>query len=413
MVFLLYLTVFALAFLLRYHSLKGARLDLHVDPEGRSYYETQRYTKKSRALAKVLIGVPTEQRLFFKIVPESFLLRIIKAIGAAEEYQIGEEAVDSRLLFISSDPYLFDDIMQQEPVRDALRVLMETPYQSSLRAFNHRLWLEVSGVSPDWLSQNRQRSLRALSEIADAASKHIQMTSADNARRSYALRALVFMALHSALLIGGILGVIAYGMSNSHILGATHLVFSSITMVPLFAGIWFLVMLAALRRSMWLVTALGDFILVGLVGMMLSVPLIMQEINRHLPQSTSQIESVPLVKKTCALHCLRHPRWGKGRVKRQIVPMAEADCRPGWRDVRAEEIRAQHYTCENSVSFKYKLYFSPWRKEQSGLYSMDVSPNLFDAGEPGDLYDFTVYTGALGYTWINKDEVRRSPDGGR
>ena len=150
MVLLAYLAVFALIFVFRYRSMSGAGLTPQVDRNGRSYYEKWVHTNKRRTQMRVALGLPTEQRLFFKIRTESFFLRFVKAIGAAEEYRTGEKDTDERLLFISDDPFLFSDIMQQPKVRAAVRLLAEMPHQLRLQAFGHRLWLEVSGVSPDW-----------------------------------------------------------------------------------------------------------------------------------------------------------------------------------------------------------------------------------------------------------------------
>lgn len=412
MVLLAYLAVFALIFIFRYRSMSGAGLTPQVDRDGHSYYEKWVHTNKRRTQMRVALGLPTEQRLFFKIRTESFFLRFVKAIGAAEEYRTGEEGTDERLLFISDDPFLFSDIMQQPKVRAAVRLLAEMPHQLRLQAFGHRLWLEVSGVSPDWPDKNRQKILSALWEISEAAGRHAQMSSAASKRRGYAWRAVVFMALHSCLLFGGISGALAYGVSSAQTLDAWRLVYAALALVPLCAGIWIIIMLAALRRSMWLVMALADFILIGLAGLTLSVLLAVQEANRSLPQPPPRVESVPLAKKNCAAHCSSsrggHRRGGHTKI--QTVPLSAAECRPVWRDVAMEKIRTQRNDCDHAISLQYKLYFDPWRKDQTKPYVAIVPSRLFDAGEPGDLYDFTVHTGAFGHAWIDKEDLRRSPN---
>lgn len=404
MILVIYLVLFAVVFLLRYRSFSGGGMALRVDDKGRTYYQAQQPVSKKSPLLNVRIGLPTDTRLFFRVAPETLLSRLLKSIGVAEEYQTGDAKTDA-LLFVSDDPALFQDLMLSPRVRTAVDTLMAQSQKVRLRAFGHRLWLEVDGVMPQWIDDNRQKILTHLWEISDIAAKRAEMSLDHGPFISYAQRAAFFMVLHATLLTGGIAGAIAYAGGDVGMLDISRFIKASLALVPLAAGLWILALLAALKRSMWLVMALGDFILIGLAGLVLSVPLLTQEANRRLPQAPPVMQSKALLEKSCSVHCSKRRRKSSTTRTYDLSPL---ECRPGNREQRLAALRESDYVCAASAKLRFKLSFPSWHAEGGEAFTMDAGPELFDAGNRGDLYDFAVHPGALGHAWIDEDEVRRS-----
>jgi len=404
MILVIYIVLFAVVFLLRYRSFSGGGMSLQVDDKGRTYYHAQQPVSKKSPLLNVRVGLPTDTRLFFRVAPETVLSRLLKGLGVAEEYQTGDAKTDA-LLFVSDDPALFQDLMQSPRVRTAVDTLMAQSQKVRLRAFGHRLWLEVDSVTPQWIEENRQKILTHLWEISDIAAKCAEMSLDQGPFISYAQRAAFFMVLHATLLAGGIAGAFAYAGGDVGMLDISRFMTASLALVPLAAGLWILALLAALKRSMWLVMALGDFILIGLAGLVLSVPLLTQEANRRLPQAPPVMQNKPLLQKSCSVHCSKRRRKSSTTRTYNLSP---SECLPVVREARMAELRDGDYVCASSAKLRYKLSFPSWHAEGGETFTMSAGPQLFDAGERGDNYDFLVHPGALGHAWIDEDEVRRS-----
>lgn len=404
MVLLVYLAVFATVFFFRYRSLSGANLSLQTDANGQTYYESQNRVSKKSVNLNIRLGLPVEEKLFFKITPEGRLSRLLKAIGVAEEFQTGAQRTDA-LLFVSDDPALFEGLMQSPQVRSALESLDGQHVKIRLRAFGHRLWLEADNVLPGWLEKNRQTILTHLWEIASAAQKQAQMSAQAAPRLSYAQRAALFMVMHATFLTGGIAGFFAHAASDIDMLDMTRFLMATLALVPLAAGIWIILMTAVLRRSMWLVVSLGDFLVIGLAGLALSVPLLSLELNRRLPQAPAVMHSQPLLNKSCSVHCSR--KRGKSTTTRDH-DLSPAECRPGARDAKLQSLKQSDSICSHSARLRYKMHFANWQTGENEPYRVDADAAFFDSGKTGDLYDIPVHPGALGHSWVDQEEIRRS-----
>ncbi|HRJ65922.1 MAG TPA: hypothetical protein PLW48_02205 [Alphaproteobacteria bacterium] len=408
MILIIYIAIFAIVFFMRYRALSGGSLTLQVDDKGRSYYETRQPVSKKSANFNIRVGLPVDTRLFFKVAPETAMSRFLKSIGVAEEFETGDAKTDA-LLFVSDDPALFQDLMQAQNVRTAIDTLMAQARKARLRAFGHRLWLEVDNVPAGWIESNRQKILTHLWEISDIATKRAQTTLDTAPFFSYAQRAAFFMVLHATLLTAGIIGALAYAGGDVNMLDISKFMMASLALVPLTAGLWVFALLASLKRSMWMVVALGDFILIGLAGLVLSVPLLTQEANRRLPQAPPSVQSQPLLQKSCEVHCKKRRRK---RSTSRSYPLGEAGCMPGAREREVAALRDTDSICASSAKLRYKLSFPSWKQDGGEMFTMDAGPQLFDAGQRGDYYDFAVHPGALGHAWLDEDEVRRSANGG-
>jgi len=407
MVLLVYLVIFALVFFFRYRSLSGGSMSLQTEADGRAYYERKDPVSKKSANFNIRLGLPVDEKLFFKIAPESWLSRLLKGIGVAEEFQTGTQKTDA-LLFVSDDPALFEDLMQSPQVRAALERLTAQNVKVRLRAFGHRLWLEADNVMPGWLEKNRSDILAQLWEIADRAMKHAQMSAREAPLLSYAQRAALFMVMHATFLTGGIAGFFTYAAGDIDMLNMTRFLMATLALVPLIAGIWIVLMTTALRRSMWLVVALGDFIIIGIAGLALSVPLLSLELNRRLPQAPPVMHSQPLLDKSCSVHCSRKRRKNTTTRDYNLSP---AECHPEARNAKVQSLKQSDSICANSAKLRYKMRFAPWHDTQDEPYKLDADAALFDSGKAGDLYDIPVHPGALGHAWVDQEEINRSHAG--
>ncbi len=402
MIFLIYLAVFALVFFIRYRSMSGAGMKINVDNDGRTHFEESKPVGKKSVRYNVRIGMPSEHKLYFKISPESGLSRFLKVIGVADEFQSGDHDTD-KLLFVSDDPLLFQDILQTPQIRGALHKLTLRHKKIKIRAFGHRIWLEAQDVPQSWLDENRHEILAYLWEILSGAERSAEMRTMRAPRFSYAQRALGFMVLHATLLTGGIFGFIAFAAGDMHVENLSRLIFASGGLVPLAAAMWILLMVAALRRSMWLVMALGDFILIGLAGLALTIPLGAIEANQRLPQAAPSVLEKPLVSKQCSLHCSKRRR--KRSSTTRDYPFSAAECTPANRQIKIAQLKDQDAICRNSASMRYKLTFPAWRNDDNAPYVLDVDASRFDTSSRGDVFNIPVHPGALGSPWIDEDEI--------
>lgn len=402
MIFLIYLAVFALVFFIRYRSMSGAGMKMHVDDGGRTHFEEEKPLGKKSPNFNVRIGMPSEQKLYFKISPEGGMSRFLKAIGVADEFQSGDSDTD-KLLFVSDDPMLFQDILQTAQIRAALHKLVSRHPKIKIRAFGHRIWLEADNVPAGWLANNRHEILAYLWEILDAAGKSAEMRAARAPRFSYAQRALGFMVLHATLLTGGIFGFAAFAAGGMHVENLPRLIMASGALIPLASGIWIVLMVATLRRSMWLVMALGDFILIGLAGLALTIPLGAIEANQRLPQAAPNVLEKPLLSKQCSLHCSKKRR--KRSSTTRDYPFSALECAPANRDIKIAQLKDQDSICRNRASMRYKLTFPAWRSDDNAPYILDVDAARFDASTRGDVFNIPVHPGALGSPWIDEDEI--------
>jgi hypothetical protein len=406
MVLLVYLAVFVVIFLIRYRSMSGGSLKLQTDDAGRDYYLTTNPVSKKSPNSNICLGLPLEEKLFFKIAPEGRLSRLLKSLGVAEEFQTGDSNTDA-LLFVSDDPALFQDLMQSPKVQTAIKKLNGRHNKIKLRAFGHRLWLEADNTPPGWLKQNRDIVLAHLWEIADIASKNAQMSSRTAPLFSYAQRAAFLMVLHATFLTGGIAGFFAYAAGDIEMMNMPRFLMATLALVPLIAGLWIVLLTVSLRRSMWLVLALGDFILIGLAGLAFSVPLLSLEANRRLPQAPPTLHSQPLQSKSCSVYCRR--KQGKSTSTR-TYNLTTAECLPGARDTKVQNLQRSDHICRYSASLKYTLRFAPFHAAQEKPFTLQTNSAQFDAGQKGDLYDIPVYPGALGHAWLDQEDVRRAAD---
>ncbi|MDP2206867.1 MAG: hypothetical protein Q8K65_11235 [Alphaproteobacteria bacterium] len=407
MVLLVYLAVFAIVFFIRYRSISGGSMSLQAGEAGRDHYLTISPVSKKSANFNIRLGLPLDEKLFFKIAPEGRLSRILKSLGVAEEFQTGDSKTDA-LLLVSDDPALFEDLMQSPQIRTAIDTLSARHGNIKLRAFGHRLWLEADNTPPDWLEKNRDTVLAHLWEIADIAAKKAQMSARAAPLFSYAQRAAFLMVLHATLLTGGIAGFVAYSTGDIEMMNMPRFLMATLALVPLAAGLWIVLLTMCLRRSMWLVLALGDFILIGLAGLIFSVPLLSLEANRRLPQAPPTLYSQPLLDKSCSVHCRR--KRGKNTTTR-TYDLTPAECRAGARDAKIQSLKRSDSVCGYSASMRYKLRFAPFHAEQDKPYVLQASAAQFDAGQRGDVYDIPVYPGALGHAWLDEEEVRRGGTG--
>lgn len=402
MIFLIYLAVFALVFFIRYRSMSGAGMKLHVDNDGRTHFETSVSAGKKSPNFNVRIGMPCDQKLYFKIAPEGGMSRLLKAIGVADEFQSGDRETD-KLLFVSDDPLLFQDILKSDGLRGALRQLVSRHKKIKIRAFGHRIWLEANGVPAGWLNQNRSDILAYLWEISNAASQSAELRADAAPRFSYAQRAAFFMVMHATLLTGAIFGFLAFIFGDMHVENLQRLIASSAVLIPLAAGIWIVLMLGALRRSMWLVLALGDFILIGLAGLILTIPLLAIEANQNLPQGPAVVQQKQLMAKQCSLHCSKKRR--KRSSTSRDYPFSATECEPANRQIRIDMLKDTDSICRNRATMRYKLTFPAWRSDDNAPYVLDVDAARFDTSKRGDAFNIPVHPGALGSPWIDEDEI--------
>lgn len=402
MVLLLYILSFGIFFLIRYRAMTGERMKLQIDINGQSFYEHAVQRNKKSPNKNVWIGLPVKQRLFFKIAPEGILPRILKGLGVAEEFQSGDETTD-KLLFISDDPRLFQDILNNGKLRSALQELVARHPKIRIRAFGHKLWLEANDVPPGWLDTHRRDILAGLWELQQSA-ENAAAYSADQAPRiSYAHRAAIFMVAHAAILSGAVAGLIAFLVDDTHIQGLETLVISSLVLVPFCAGVWIILMTVFLRRSMWLVLALGDFIIFGLAALALSLPLGAIEANRQLAQAAPKELHIPLTQKECSLYCKKSK--GKSSSTREYHLSAQ-ECHPSVRSGTIDRYRSRESICRSSASMRYKFTFPAWKEGETAAYTQSVDAQLFDSINTGSVFVFPVHPGALGAPWIDEDEVR-------
>lgn len=406
MIYFIYLIILLAVFCYRYIPASGRHLSSTLDAKGRQYYQRQQAQGKSKTKFRVQLGLPLEEKIYFSIGPEGRIAKILRALGVAIEYQSGNADFDRQFLFTSDDPALFEDIMRKPEMQSAIEALQKCHPAFHLRAFGNRIWVEVRDVNARWLDKNRDTVLQHVWEIAQIITQHSRTNTQASRVPSFAQRTLILMFLHLAFLICGIAGFFAHGIGSVEIISMKNFLLAALALIPLAAALWIVFMTFWLKRSMWQIIALADFILIGLAGLVFLVPVSALEANRRLPQAPPVVYSQTLAQKTCTLHCKR--KQGKSSTTRDY-PLAAADCHPDRRPQKRAQLKQQDSICQSSANFKYSMTFNPWVPSMTKPYRLQASQAQFDSGARGTLFYFPLNPGALGHAWIDTDTISPVP----
>ena len=400
MIFLLYFTALVLVFHVRH--LRGEWMNFKIGEDGRRYFESRKIISARTQLFNVRTGIDCSKHLHFKIVPEKGMLRFLKKLGLVDEFQAGDNKID-KLLFISDDPAIFAEIMQKQIIRSALHTLQARHANIKIRAQDRRIWIEAKGVTADWLDTHRTEILAYLWEIAQAGENVAERYATTGPRFTYAQRASFFTIVHITLLSGGIYGVIGLSLDSIHVEKTAPLVIMGLSLIPLAVGVWISLMRTVMRRSMWLLVALGDFIVIGFAGLLLLLPLMAVEANQRLPQGPAARLEKKLLGKQCYLYC----QWSYNRRRPgdqyHFTPQmcTAANLKP-----HLDALKEKNPRCQSDGTMYYLLKFEPWYSNETEPHIHRTSAALFEASTVGDSFAVPLYPGALGVRWFNEQELR-------
>lgn len=170
------------------------------------------------------------------------------------------------------------------------------------------------------------------------------------------------------------------------------------------ATVWFLLIVVFFRGTSWVCWVFMDFILCGILGIMLSSHFIAREANVHLPQPAPTVYSQPISQKYCVLECRQ--RCGKRCTRRSNYSgNTDAHCAAHSRPAVMQRYKQSDPICRSSASFAFRITIRHW-EPQKQYYHFPTSATFFDSVSVGQYVNVPVNEGAYGVKWINQDEIR-------
>lgn len=401
-----YISLFCIALYLRYYISSGKGMKEKQDADSRTYLE-----KTGDQNRDLEIGVALKNPTYLRIRQGGFLLRFLSSMHLADEFKTGNPDLDD-LLFISDHPDDFHDLMRDEETRKAVERLFTIPEAFRLVCFGKKLWLQMKPAPTKAQYNNtlRRKILEDLYLIAATIDQSSEMRRNSGKSYSPAKKLVCFVTLHMALLAGGLVSAFVFLQEDTYfLLRSEYRAFLTTSFfVFLFAAVfWVMALRFTLKRTMWYVLGLADFIVVGLAGLFFSAPMLLHEANHMLPQGEPAYYSAPLINKTCQLRCERSTGSGENRrTQTRIHTLDPVICESGnLRVEHSRELREHDYICRSSAVLEFTLRF-PYPPEIPGEFDAPVTVKAFDRSGRDDTFAIPIFPGALGWKWIDTRRIR-------
>lgn len=371
------------------------------DADGRDQYLGVEYLPQKNALWRIKMGLPLETPFFFRIHPaKGFITRAVKALGLATNYQSDDPEINKRFIFLFNDAAFFEDIMRKPEMRSALDMFSKYNEQNKtfrLYANNRRLWIEVDGVKPSWLDENKEKIMQQLREISHILAQYAQSYNTEERTPNYARRTFILMYMNLTFLGLGLTGFLAHTIGPIEIFDLKKFLLAVFPMIGFAIAAWFIFINLWLGRSMWKTVAFNDFLYFGLFGLIFFVPIAVLEANRHLPQGAPAVYQQTLIQKSCSLKC-------KIKSSRPSILFNESQCHP---NNRAQIIEMKTGCPEFFRHIEYRLVFVQKTRHQTKGTVVKTLPDFFDSTKIGARYLFQLNPGALGHAWVDTSETSR------
>jgi len=405
MAIFIYITIFLTILFLRYRKASGGAMVEKFDDDGNLIYEGQ--TKWESGRGTVDLGVALTQSTYFRILRPTPMLELLARLNIAEMFcpestREGAGETKKDLVFISDHPHDFRDLVLSEDAYHALSEIVAIPGVERIYAFGKKIWVQMSDVSQGRYDKEfRPKILAGLQELGRALDGIAKKRKEEGRVSHLALRLLFFMAVHMMIFCFMLTAVMTVAFGDALLLdrGAFFLM-SSVATVAVIV-FWMALMALTLKRTMWLVVGLGDFLLIGLAGFLMAIPLMLYEANIKMQQGEAEYSQVRLLGKTCHIACMP----GTGRQTHFFDMTDETVCRAEEeRSAYLKQLQELEPNCRQNAEIRFYLVLA--HEESGHQFSVPVAEDVHDAANENMSYAAPVYPGALRHPWISTARVR-------
>lgn len=399
MVILLQLCLFALAAFTRGRFLFGTHLATNKDDHTKLEYEA----RSKGTVTNRHIGITQDYGLPFIVRPERWYHRVFKAIGLASEVQIRREEFDNKYFIITDMPGHLERAVSSGSLTTELQKLFQLPIKS-LHATHTKLWVRLKREDFKQPAEYFDQHRAILKSISAHTKYRVDHSSVNQPKRNAGYWAFLFLCAHAGLLTWGIFGGLPTLADNIEMLDRTEWFAQTIVLGLVLATIWFMLIVAFFRSTSWVCWVMVDFMLCGILGIMLTSHFIAREANVHLPQPAPTVYRQPISEKYCVLECRQ--RCGKRCTRRSNYSgNTDAHCSAQSRPNVRQRYMQIDSICRSSANFAFKITIRHW-EPQKQYYRFPTNASFFDSVSVGQYVDVPVNEGAYGIKWINQDEIR-------
>lgn len=393
MTLLIYLAIFALTFFFRSYYLEGRHLKKGKDEAFYSYVMKGKHGNiQGRGVGIEVTGIHP-----FIIRKERWYHRTLKSLGIAREISSGNDEVDGKLFFITDRPDHLEALLQVPGMAAHLEKIANLPIKA-LRCTNKRMWVDIE----DKASQNQDSSYADYATTLEEFVKELTKYNSLQDRPQAALRrflAFGAIAVHAALFTIALVGVFPIMFEPSEIVDQSAMTKLYVPICLGLAVVWLALLLVTFSGTAWVGWVLGDFLLFGLIGILLTSGFIVRQVNVNFDTSEPTMLSQPVTKKSCELKCKRS---GK-RASTQTYYLTEAQCAA--REVTEAQHKDQYSACRNNSWFSFRINVAPWADYQKKDFSFTTSASNYDRTRIGDHYRVNLHKGYLGAAWVDTDKL--------
>lgn len=407
MVILIQLAIIGIIFSIRLYSLlgKGVRVSKHGN--GQDQLENIGYNKGR--LTNCQFGLKQRHGFPFIIRKERWYHRLLKSLGVATELRVGCDNMQREWFFITDYPAHLERALHSGVLREALRELLALPI-TRLSSTLHRLWcdfdckvLKDKKETKDFPREEYWRKLNAVRE----GLRHLS----DPSGRRFPMRwtAFIFLGLHLALFITALSGFAPTFIDRYEIIDKWQWLSHAAAYALPAVCLWFGVIIYFFHGTSWAGWVLADFVLTGIIGVMMTTGYFVREANILADMSPPQHIERTVSKRTCSLECRKS--CGKNCTRRSSYKLDEKWCSPERRIATKYYYEQRDSICRASAKYQFTLYMPHWLpKMGKNRYSYHPRADVYDASPVGTTLRIPLREGALGIEWVDVDTIQPTAD---
>lgn len=323
----------------------------------------------------------------------------------AQEVQLGDTDLDTQWFIITDHPHNLELALKSPGFLQSVKQLLSLPVEE-IHATRTHLWCHIKEEDLDKKDPWFDTHITLLRTISES----LKATAAQTVQRRHIRKmnqALSAMTLHMGLVINTFWWG-AYLPVDDTLFRTFNLQQLLIIAIPCALEavfLWYRMLVALFRKTSWMPLILGDFFLCGALGIVFSVPLLIQQLNLFLPQPEPTFYRAQVLQRGCQIICSSN---GRHRTI-QRHSLSPAQCRPQERDNVITTLRQKNPLCNTNADFRFHLVTTPIPAgfTPSQNHALELTrPSLYDALPPGSFVDIPHSKGALGIEWMNTQAPR-------
>jgi hypothetical protein len=418
MILVLQILIVWIVVFLRSYRLSGRHLRPLPDSGRRLIYIRPRGKYRSE---RFFVGITQASGIPFIIKQERWYHRLLKYYGVAVELQTSNDEFNKKYFIITDFPHHLKQLLASEMLLHDIQALLAKEHVVSIHATKNRLWCVATGYPRNYTKEDVYsvglKQAYNLQILGDAFSGHYVLMTAiadqisktshylgENFKSNRNL-AFTFLAAHAALFCLGIFGWI-FVAKDEYAFASPHELKDLMTQVGVaLCAAWAVVIVILFKKTAWMNWVLGDFLLFGIIGIMLSAPQVIRALNIYLPQPPPAYYAMPVYRKICKVTCYKecgsHARKYAPEVcNAEYILASEDEWSPADREAQFLKIRGSNPVCLHNMKYEYSVEVREW-DGSNRLRQIRIPSAVFDSLKPGDEVNILVFKGALGISWMD------------